>query len=41
MRAIVGVAALLGLSLAAMKSRLHRARLRLAAAYEEVCRESA
>lgn len=35
------VAALLGLSLAAMKSRLHRARLRLAAAYEEVCRESA
>lgn len=35
------VAALLGLSLAAMKSRLHRARLRLAAAYEEVRRGSA
>lgn len=35
------VAALLGLSLAAMKSRLHRARLRLAAAYEEVRRASA
>jgi len=35
------VAELLGLTLAAMKSRLHRARLRLAAAYEEVRRESA
>jgi RNA polymerase sigma-70 factor, ECF subfamily len=35
------VAALLGLSLAAMKSRLHRARLRLAAAYEEVRHGSA
>lgn len=35
------VAALLGLTLAAMKSRLHRARLRLAAAYEEVRRGSA
>lgn len=35
------VAALLGLTLAAMKSRLHRARLRLAAAYEEVRRASA
>lgn len=35
------VAAMLGLSLPAMKSRLHRARLRLAAAYEEVRRGSA
>lgn len=35
------VASLMGLSLAAMKSRLHRARLRLAAAYEEVRREPA
>jgi RNA polymerase sigma-70 factor, ECF subfamily len=35
------VAALLELSLPAMKSRLHRARLRLAAAYEEVRRGSA
>lgn len=35
------VAATLGLSLPAMKSRLHRARLRLAAAYEEVRRGSA
>ena len=35
------VATLLGLSLAAMKSRLHRARLRLAVAYEEVRRGSA
>ena len=35
------VATQLGLSLAAMKSRLHRARLRLAAAYEEVRRGSA
>jgi RNA polymerase sigma-70 factor, ECF subfamily len=34
------VAATLGLSLPAMKSRLHRARLRLAAAYEEVRRGS-
>lgn len=34
-------AALLGLTLAAMKSRLHRARLRLAAAYEEVRHGSA
>jgi RNA polymerase sigma-70 factor, ECF subfamily len=35
------VAELLGLTLPAMKSRLHRARLRLAAAYEEVRRGSA
>jgi RNA polymerase sigma-70 factor, ECF subfamily len=35
------VAGTLGLSVAAMKSRLHRARLRLAAAYEEVRRGSA
>lgn len=35
------VAALLELTLPAMKSRLHRARLRLAAAYEEVRRGSA
>jgi len=35
------VAELLGLTVPAMKSRLHRARLRLAAAYEEVQRGSA
>lgn len=34
------VAATLGLTLSATKSRLHRARMRLAAAYEEVRRES-